>query len=68
MVSQSQVIREIVNLDEELKSTYNYYQKLLHAINTKNESFLIELLQNPFEGISNKMNTARKSLKSFCHP
>ena len=64
MTSQG-IVKNIINYDDELKATYDYYQKILMAITNKDDTLLKYLLDNPFEGISEKMKTARKTLFKF---
>lgn len=63
--SQTSVVDFIVDLDPELRVTYDYYQRLLFAIDKKKTALLNSLLKNPPNGISEKMDTARKSLLKF---
>lgn len=63
--SQTAVVDFIVNLDPELRITYDYYQRLLLAIHNKNQDLLISLLKSPPQGISKNLDTARKSLLKF---
>jgi len=63
--SQTGVVDFIVGLDAELKATYDYYQNILFSIEKKNDDLLASLLKSPPESISDKMNTARKSLLKF---
>ena len=66
--SSAQIVEFLLDLDEELRATYHYYQKLLLAIQTKNEELMTDLLMSKPEGISDKMNTARNSLLKFLEP
>jgi transposase len=59
------IVKNIINYDAELKATYDYYQKILMAITNKDTELLKYLLDNPYESISDKMKTARKTLKKF---
>jgi len=63
--SQTGVVDFIIGLDDELKATYHYYQRILYSIDKKKDNLLTSLLQSPPNAISDKMNIARKSLLKF---
>ena len=64
-ITDSGIVKNVLGYDDELKATYDYYQKLLMAITNKDDVLLKHLLDNPYEGISDKMKTARKTLDKF---
>ena len=67
-LTTNQIVKEILNIDGELKVTNDYYQAILRAIEVKDEEKLKHLFDNPYDGISAKMQIARRSLKKFIEP
>ena len=65
MMTQSDVVDYLINIDEELKETYNIYQNLLYAIKNNNYISLKRTLNNVNDKISSYMKTSVKTLKNY---
>ena len=63
MMSQSDIVDYLLEQDKELKNTYKIYQEILYAINFKKPELLEKLIDSNVTGISEKMQTALKTLK-----
>lgn len=60
MITDKQIVDYLVNLDQEFKDTYEYYQDIMNAIEIKNKDSLRELLNEIPNDISIRMKQALK--------
>ena len=65
LMTESDVVNFLINLDDELKQTYLIYQDLLYSFKNKNYSLLCKTLNNSNINISSYMKTSIKTLKEF---
>lgn len=65
LMTESDVVSYIINIDIELKETYFKYQKLLSAIKDKNYNNFIYEINNINNNVSNYMKTSIKTLNEF---
>ena len=65
MMTQSDVVDYLINIDEELKETYNTYQNLLYAIKNNKYISLHKSLNNANNKISDYMKTSIKTIKKY---
>ena len=65
LMTTTDVVDYLINLDEELKQTYLIYQDLLHSFKTNNYDFLRDTLNNYNHNISLYMKTSIKTLLEF---
>ena len=65
LMTESDVVNFLINLDDELKQTYLVYQDLLYSLKNKNYSLLTNTLQNHNINISAYMKTSIKTLLQF---
>jgi transposase len=65
LMTESDVVNFLINLDDELKQTYLVYQDLLYSFKNKNYSLLCKTLNNSNINISSYMKTSIKTLKEF---
>ena len=65
LMTQSDVVNYLINIDEELKQTYLIYQEILYSIKRKNFNKLKQTLNNINPKISNYMKTSIKTLIEF---
>ena len=65
LMTESDVVDFLINLDDELKQTYLVYQDLLYSFKTKNYSLLNKTLNNYNFNISSYMKTSIKTLLQF---
>jgi len=65
LMTESDVVNFLINLDDELKQTYLVYQKLLLALKKKNYNLLKNTLYHHNSHISSYMKTSIKTLIEF---
>ena len=65
LMTQSDVVDYLINIDEELKQTYLIYQDILYSFKKKDFNKLKETLNNINPKISNYMKTSIKTLIEF---
>ncbi len=65
MMTESDVVMNIVSQDKELYETYNVYQKLLSSIKDNNYELFIETITKEYQNISDYMKTSIKTLYEF---
>lgn len=65
LMTETDVVDYLVNLDVELKETYLVYQDLLYALKKKNYDLLKNTLNNHNYNISDYMKTSIKTLLEF---
>ena len=65
LMTSTDVVDYLINLDEELKQTYLIYQDLLHSFKTNNYDLLRDTLNNYNHNISSYMKTSIKTLLEF---
>lgn len=65
LMTESDVVNFIVNLNDILKNTYDLYQRLLSAFKTKDKLSFIQVLNEKHENISDYMKTSLNSLIEF---
>ena len=59
------IVEYLINIDEELKSSYNLYQNLLYAIQRNDYELFNKVLYTDYGFISNYMETSLNTLKEF---
>lgn len=62
-MTEVDIVDYLLDLNSELKSSYNLYQNILYALQNKNYQLLETILN--FDDISNYMKTSIKTLKEF---
>ena len=65
LMTESDVLHYIINLDEKLKLSYNLYQRLLFAFKTKDKQAFIQILNEEHHGVSDFMKTSLNTLIEF---
>lgn len=65
LMTESDVVDFMLNLDEELKDTYDLYQDILHCFKTKDFKLLKSYLNKSYNNISSYMKTSLKTLIEF---
>ena len=65
LMTESDVVNFIVNLNDILKNTYDLYQRLLSAFKTKDKLSFIQILDEKHENISDYMKTSLNTLIDF---
>ena len=65
MMTQSDIVDYLINIDEELKETYNIYQNILYAIKNNKYINLKNTLSNASDKISSYMKTSVKTLTNY---
>lgn len=65
LITESDIVNFLINLDDELKNTYLVYQDLLFALKHKNFDLLKSTLYNNNSCISSYMKTSIKTLIEF---
>ena len=65
LMTESDVVDFLINLDDELKQTYLVYQDLLYSLKNKNYSLLYKTLNYHNANISSYMKTSIKTLLQF---
>lgn len=65
LTTESDVLNYLLNLSDELKSTYNVYQNLLDAFQNDNFDLFNETINQRYTNISDYMLTSIKTLKEF---
>lgn len=65
LMTQSDIVNYLINIDEELKQTYLIYQDILFSFKTNNFNYLKNTLTNINPNISNYMKTSIKTLLEF---
>ena len=66
-MSQRDIVDFLINLDPELKATYDFYQSILYAITIRSVDAFNLALQEATPLISDYMKTSLNSLKSYQH-
>ena len=65
LMTEVDIVKFLINLDDELKSTYILYQNLLYALKHKNYNLLTNSLNNAPNNISSYMKTSVNTLLDF---
>ena len=65
LMTETDVVDFLVNLDDELKQTYSIYQDLLYCLKYKNYDLLKRVLNNHNSSVSSYMKTSIKTLIEF---
>ncbi|MBQ8892004.1 MAG: ISL3 family transposase [Bacilli bacterium] len=65
LMTESDVVDFLINLDDELKQTYIIYQNILHALKNKNYDLLKQTLNSYNPNISSYMKISIKTLLEF---
>ena len=65
LMTQSDVVDYLINIDEELKQTYLIYQNILYSFKKKDFNKLKSVLNNINSKISNYMKTSIKTILEF---
>ena len=64
-MTQSGVVDYLININTQLKETYEIYQTILYSLKTNNYNQLERVLNNKNDKISSYMKTSIKTLKSY---
>lgn len=65
LMTESDVVSFLINIDKELKDTYNLYQDILLCFKTKDFKLLKSYLNKSYNDISSYMKTSLKTLIEF---
>lgn len=65
VMTQSGVVDYLININTQLKETYEIYQTILYSLKNNNYKQLEIVLNNKYDKISNYMQTSIKTLKSY---
>lgn len=65
LMTESDVVNFLINIDDELKKTYIFYQTVLSCFKTKNYALLKNYLNESNNTISSYMKTSHKTLIEF---
>ena len=65
LMTESDVVYFLVNIDKELKDTYDLFKDILHCFKTKDFKLLKSCLNKPYNNISSYMKTSLKTLIEF---
>ena len=65
LMTQSDIVDYLINIDEELKETYEVYQNILYAIKNNKYNDLEIILNNKNDKVSSYMKTSIKTLKGY---
>ena len=65
VMTQSGVVDYLININTQLKETYEIYQTILYSLKTNNYNQLERVLNNKNDKISSYMKTSIKTLKSY---
>ena len=65
VMTQSGVVDYLININTQLKETYETYQTILYSLKTNNYNQLERVLNNKNDKISSYMKTSIKTLKSY---
>ena len=65
VMTQSDVVDFLININNQLKETYDTYQTILYALKTNNYNQLERVLNNKNDKISSYMKTSIKTLKGY---
>ena len=65
VMTQADVVNYLINLNIQLKETYETYQTILYSLKTNNYNQLERILNNKNDNISSYMKTSIKTLKSY---
>ena len=65
LMTQSDVVDYLINIDKELLNTYEVYQNILYSIKNNKYKDLEIVLNNKNENISNHMKKSIKTLKGY---
>ena len=64
-MTQSGVVDYLININTQLKETYETYQTILYSLKTNNYNQLERILNNKNDKISSYMKTSIKTLKGY---
>ena len=64
-MTQSDIVNYLININEELKDTYEMYQNILYALKHNKINDLELILNNKDLKISDYMKTSVKTLKEY---
>ena len=65
VMTQSGIVDYLININTQLKETYETYQTILYSLKTNNYNQLERVLNNKNDKISSYMKTSIKTLKSY---
>ena len=65
LMTQSDVVNYLININEQLRETYEIYQNILSALRNNNYNQLEISLNNKNDKISNYMKTSIKTLRKY---
>ena len=65
VMTQSGVVDYLININTQIKETYEIYQTILYSLKTNNYNQLERVLNNKNDKISSYMKTSIKTLKSY---
>lgn len=65
MMTQSDIVDYLINIDKELNETYEVYQSLLYSLKYNEYHLLEATLSEQHNNISEYMKTSIKTLKSY---
>ena len=65
IMTQSGIVDYLININTQLKETYETYQTILYSLKTNNYNQLERVLNNKNDKISSYMKTSIKTLKSY---
>ena len=64
-MTQSSVVNYLININVQLKETYEIYQTILYSLKTNNYNQLEKVLNDKNDKISSYMKTSIKTLKGY---
>ena len=65
IMTQSRVVDYLININSQLKETYEVYQSILYSLKNNNYKQLERVLNNKYDKISNYMKKSIKTLKGY---
>ncbi len=64
-MSEKDIVNYLLNVDDELRNTYEVYQELIYAIKYKDTTTLLNTLDKQYKNVSEYMKTALKTLNLY---
>lgn len=64
-MTQSDVVNYLININSQLKTTYEVYQSLLYALKNNKYNELENTLNTKYNNVSDYMKTSIKTLKEY---
>jgi len=65
LTTEVDIVDFLINLDEQLKETYNLYQNILYALQHRDYLLFTEIIHQTYENISSFMQTSLNTLREF---